>query len=117
MNRSASASRTAIPFSAEALRPGVRALVLRLQVLNQKGGAAIQAAAKKVDAALGIGPILHNNKLQLFVKEFFSGLFVLRIDFQEVGDNADRIQILCLTFCDSGEQPLHRLGRVSCGAK
>src|SRR5436305_15234326 len=50
------------------LQPGVRALVLRLHILNQEGRAAVQPAAKKVDSALGIIPILHNNKFQLFVK-------------------------------------------------
>ena len=60
--------------------------------MHQERGAAIELGADEIEAALGLLPVLDHDVFQLFVQEFFRGLFELRIDFHEIGQHAQRLR-------------------------
>ena len=64
--------------------------------MNQERGAPVQIGTHDIDAALGFVPILDDHVFQLFVQKIFSGFFVGRIHFDEIGQHAARDGILRL---------------------
>jgi hypothetical protein len=80
--------------------------------MNQKRGPALDAGAHQLDAALGLGPVLDDDVLQLVVEELLGGLLVGRLDLDEIRQHAQRLQPIGLPALDGREKALHRLGGV-----
>ena len=60
--------------------------------MHQECGAAVGSGAQQVDAALGLLPILDHDVFQLVVQKFLGGAFVSRVDFDEIGQHAQRLE-------------------------
>ena len=68
----------------------------RVRVLlgvDQERRAAIHVAAHQIDAQICLAPVLDYYVFELFVQKLFGRLFVSGVDFDEIGQHADRVQI------------------------
>ena len=80
--------------------------------MHQERGAAVEFGADEIEAALGLLPVLHHHVLELLVQELFGRLFELRVHFHEVGQHAERLEVVGLALFERREEALDRLGGV-----
>jgi hypothetical protein len=86
-------------------------VAVRLGV-DQESGAAVEFGTDEIQTALSLLPVLDHDIFQLFVEELFRGLFELRIDFNEIGQYAQRGEVAGFALFERREEPLHGFGGV-----
>lgn len=72
-------------------------------MFGEEGGAAVEFAADEIDTLFGILPIADDDEFEFVVQKFFGGFFELRIDFEEIGQDANGFEFAGCASFGSGE--------------
>ena len=80
--------------------------------MHQERGVTVQIGPQQSKSDPCLSPVLNDHELQLVAQEVFRGLLVFTIDFDAVGQHADRPEVAGRLFLDQAEEILDGFRRV-----